>query len=519
MPSNVIRRIDRTSLSCLVLIVLLAGALRIATLGESLWIDELHTSWSVIGDLSEVGPRARMGNNSPTYFYAIWLLAQVFGHSEIVYRSLACLAGLGLIIAVFCYTMVWTKSNVVALVVSMLMAIDPNLIFYSAEARPYACLQLCMLMSAAQFFQYVREGSTRSRLIWIVTTWIGFHLHYTSALLLVGELTYAGVTLAHRHRKKIGVSGVSWATLLVDLIWIAAIIALSSQHLLMIAGRRDNWAHFVHKSDWTALFDLFKTLRLVGIAILVFWLGKAYDFAKLRTSPSCSFMSLDHKFTRTLILYWGCCFLVPALTALMVNNLDIARLFFRRYLVSLIAPLYLLLASIMSLTKRKGFAVASAITLGLAASWSAPFQSLVGLNHHKHSRENWRAAIAKINATDQNSIVLLRTGLIEESEDSHLYDAYSQFPVRAIYPLGARRRCVPLPLQTERGEAFDINSFSVPKGNVAWLLIRGRQSTSDSVIQAVIESTANSKIGTARVQASEEYRFGQNIHLIRLKIE
>ena len=513
------RCIDRSAVCYLLVVLVLAGFLRGLTLGESLWTDELHTSWTVVGDLSEVGPRARIGNNSPTYFYAIWLVSKIFGHSEIAYRSLSWLAGLGLIIVAYFYAIRWTESKVIAVFVSTLMAIDSNLIFYSAEARPYAVLQLCMLFSTVHFFEYCSHGSRTSRLIWISTLILGFHLHYTSLLLLAGQLAFAAIVLLYYRKQNATVDGFRPATIVIDLIIVTAIIAFSSQHLFMIAGRRQNWAHFVHAADWISIFNIFKTTRLVGIAILLLLVQKVIEHRNPKTQTSQTEWQCKNDQIRILILFFACCFLVPVMGAFIVNNLDIARLFFRRYLVSVIAPLYLTLALTTALSSAK-FRIATAVlAVTFAVGWSTPIQTLLHGRQLAHSSEDWRGAIEKINETDRESVVVLRTGLIEEAGRESLFDSYEQFPVRAIYSLDASHPCVTLPLTTKVDSAFDLNSFTTPIDETAWLLIRGRQSTCDSVTQAVVDSTESSNQGIRRVEVIEEFHFGRNIHLIRIKIE
>ena len=40
---------------------------------ESLWLDELHTGWTVAGTWSDVSDRAAAGNQTPCYFWFIWI--------------------------------------------------------------------------------------------------------------------------------------------------------------------------------------------------------------------------------------------------------------------------------------------------------------------------------------------------------------------------------------------------------------------------------------------------------------
>ena len=136
-----------------------AGAwLRLHEAGESLWVDELHTAWCAEGSLAEVASRSAIGNQSPLYFYAVWFITQVFGHSEWSLRALSLACGIALPAALFGLVRNWTSAtdlpdhaetqpandgvNLAALVAALLVTFDPLAIFYAQESRPYACVQL-----------------------------------------------------------------------------------------------------------------------------------------------------------------------------------------------------------------------------------------------------------------------------------------------------------------------------------------------------------------------------------------
>src|SRR4029078_9783321 len=74
-------------------ISLVAAALRIQPLGESLWLDELHTAWCAVGPLDEVAQRAASGNQAPLFFWLEWFLFGVLGPAEISLRLMSLLSG------------------------------------------------------------------------------------------------------------------------------------------------------------------------------------------------------------------------------------------------------------------------------------------------------------------------------------------------------------------------------------------------------------------------------------------
>ena len=105
-------------------ICVLGAALRIAPLGESLWLDELHTAWCAVGPLDEVASRAALGNQSPVFFSLEWLLLRVLGDSEFALRLPSLIAGSLLPLAVFLLARRW-KAGVAGLVAAGLVAVLP----------------------------------------------------------------------------------------------------------------------------------------------------------------------------------------------------------------------------------------------------------------------------------------------------------------------------------------------------------------------------------------------------------
>src|SRR5437763_344046 len=89
-------------------ISLVAAALRIQPLSESLWLDELHTAWCAVGPLDEVARRAAIGNQSPLYFWLEWFIVGILGPTELSLRLLSIAAGSVLPIATFWMARRWS---------------------------------------------------------------------------------------------------------------------------------------------------------------------------------------------------------------------------------------------------------------------------------------------------------------------------------------------------------------------------------------------------------------------------
>lgn len=191
----------------MVVAMVVAGiAMRAAVaVNDPLWLDELHTSWVVADDWSEVVDRAARGHQTPLYFFAVKAITDVFGHSEWNLRVLSLISGAALLFATAYWVFRWTGSLWSAGVSAALLATDETSIFYASEARPYALLQLVALIQAAllleRTFDFDRRWSpsmdvsprrTQPWLFWATFVAISFamvFIHPTALLLLAAEVT------------------------------------------------------------------------------------------------------------------------------------------------------------------------------------------------------------------------------------------------------------------------------------------------------------------------------------------
>ena len=129
---------------------------RLPTCHESFWLDELHSAWSVWGSLGEVMPRSAAGNQTPTYFWAMWLWKQMFGGSELSLRMPGVIAT-ALAAAIVAVGIIRNHGSVLAgMVAGLMLALDSNAIFYGTEFRPFAMVVLlgavgCYVVSHRQW--------------------------------------------------------------------------------------------------------------------------------------------------------------------------------------------------------------------------------------------------------------------------------------------------------------------------------------------------------------------------------
>ena len=203
-----------------------------------------------------------------------------------------------------------------------LVGLDPQAIDYAREARPYACVQLLGVLQVICFLRIQRRGTGRARLAWIFLTWLMFYTHYTSILLLLGELFY--LILAWRCRRwELRRDAVGW---LFDFSLCVAGMLAAWSPLLAIAARRQNWARFVPQAAWTETVRLFAVqVYVLAPAIIVLLLAGLVYSRGVRWQPRSQLVQA--------LTFCSCWYSIPVFTAWVCTQQDWARLLFRRYLI------------------------------------------------------------------------------------------------------------------------------------------------------------------------------------------
>ena len=132
---------------------LIAGvALRCQSLQDPVWVDELHTAWTVSGQFHEVAQRAALGNQSPLYFWLVHPVHQVCGQNEFSLRLVSLTSSILLLLTIPWVVHRLTGSLLSGCLSVALAAFDDQFLFYAVEARPYASVQLIVVW---QFFFFL----------------------------------------------------------------------------------------------------------------------------------------------------------------------------------------------------------------------------------------------------------------------------------------------------------------------------------------------------------------------------
>lgn len=474
----------RIVLALLATITLLGAAARWLPVDDPLWLDELHTSWVVSGGISEVVPRAAMGNQSPVYFYGIWAVTQLLGQTAFSLRLISLVAGVLLIPVTFFVSRNWSKSRIAGLVAAALVATETQFLFYSTEARAYALVQLVGLIQIAVFAQvhiFNRSSDNAGKhgfagTLALIATSVGlFYLHYTTAILFVAETIAFLALFFTSARKTHGLTKVLCqraANFGRDFSVVTVCCLPVLPNLLAIAERRKQWdsvpTELPVDDISRAMFVCVSVPALLAAAtaILRFMLGRRPIFNRLKLEAT------------VLTIVW---MLVPAVIVLIARRHDWANLVHLRYIiVSATAPM-VLAALLCTLAVGRRIQAVLAVIVVMAALVTSPWLSAWARGERTIAfrNEDWRALTEMINgntvASDQPVFVcsnLVEDDDLAETDDAEFHE-YCLFSVSGIYSIDRSRRNVYAIPTNRRSRFTSAHVQQIKSSGGAWLVVRG----------------------------------------------
>ena len=181
---------DRYSLLLLGLALLTGCVLRCWNITQSFWWDELwstlpyakaHSVRHIFTDLGYYFNNHLL--NSLLVRYSI----KVFGESEFFARLPALLLGLLAVPAVFQFGKRFLGSFSAG-IAALLLAFSPFHIDHSSEARGYSGLALFSILSSLYFLKGVKENESRSWVLYVCFTVLGFCSHVFMAAVSVSQI-------------------------------------------------------------------------------------------------------------------------------------------------------------------------------------------------------------------------------------------------------------------------------------------------------------------------------------------
>lgn len=183
--------------------VVLGSWLRWQQTVSALWYDEAFSAWLAGLPRLDMLIDATSGDaHPPAYYVLLWLWKFPFGTSELSLRLPSLLAGMAVIIVtiLLARAMGWPKKA--ALLAAGLVALAPQQIYYSSEARNYELVTLGLAVAALGLIQ------RRYRLA-VVGSLLALYLHHVAGL-FVGAVWLAGLRRERRYWLAGAVTGLLW---------------------------------------------------------------------------------------------------------------------------------------------------------------------------------------------------------------------------------------------------------------------------------------------------------------------
>lgn len=267
-------------------------------------------------------------NNPPLHFILLHFWEQIFGISPSAVRSLSLLFSVGTIVVI------WKIGNTffsrkVAIFTCLFFIFSDFHQYYGLEARAYSLLVFVYSITLYLIFKLLLHSTETT---WKTYLWLGianlalFYSHYISLLIFAAQ----GLLFLRFSRI------VSWKGILLSIgIFLLGLLPW----LPILIGRITNVANagtWLSTANYSELYGfLNKFLNDKWVFALVLMVGLSYfifQFSDVR-----AFLKKHAKlFTLLLILFF-----VPFLSAFVLSRLEIAEVFYDRYLFFLTLPLFL----------------------------------------------------------------------------------------------------------------------------------------------------------------------------------
>jgi hypothetical protein len=477
------KRVTFISLSIL---MFLALYVRLLFSSHSLWLDELTTAWVVGASFLDIFERCWANNLSPLYYCIIYASKSIFGYSEFGLRLPGIIAGVLTVLVGFKVSKIFTKSIFWSLIVALLIAFTPNLIYFSLEVRPYSFVILIALIHIKLFFDFInRLDSIALALMLAFLSGVLVLLHYTSASLMLVELLIAPILL----EKGLKFSRREYLHIALQVLIPLVLISPFLGHLYYLFIQNEILGSFIEKVGIVAIIThssellYFVLVPLVFAVIVDFFITKKDYHIHINKKT----ISLILLFFLPLILHW------------FITEIGIATIFLSRYVAwTIVLPIIASVVVCKGLkSKISKLVFISLILLYIFIPYVQSMQSDHRLRNQGLERKlsirgnivyDWKEAVNYTNtlSLDVNK-VYVTPGLVETKMESfplgkeELYQNYLLCTINSLYLLK----------ESYRKKAIAINNVGeIPVAMKNYLVIGTSDiETSDKFIELNKESS------------------------------
>ncbi len=385
-----VERVERLD-AALVAVVALGAVLRSWRLGaQSLWYDEWLTAEATSGGVRDlVRHVATREGITPPYFAVMWVWARLFGDGEAALRSFSVVVGVATVPLAYAIARELGQQRRVARAAALLVAVNPMLIWYSQEARPYSLLAFVGAATLLATVRLDRSGRHRDVVVWGLVAAGAVAVHYFAVFLVVGE----GVALAVRRR-------LPPRRLVVAFAPVAAVLLVLAPVALEQHSRATN-------RDWISRFALTARIEEAGRSALVGpspawdrqWVVPALALVVGAAIAARRLAGRDRRIIAALLALAASAVVLPMLPALVGTDV-----FLGRYVLAAAAPLAVGAAMLLSAPRAR---VGGAALLVVVAAWIVA-DIAVATNPRLH-RSDWRSVAEVADGGSSRRVLVVDT--------------------------------------------------------------------------------------------------------------
>lgn len=342
-----------------------AFLLRTVTLaGQSLWRDEVDairfSSWPIDDLLAGL---FSAGHNGPLFFVLLHFWRTLTGDSEFALRYPSAVLGtvavpLGLVL-----TRQLGFSRRAGVLLSLLLATSPYLVWYGQEAKMYTLLLVLVTVAFIAYLKALAGAGTRWWVLFVVATSLSFYTHILSPLMLA---VYGLVALLQHHHLRRRWRGwlISMACLTVPYVPLAL-----WQFPLLLQGFNSGHPFYSLSEEIHLLLKLYSSglirfARLIPLILFLFLFLSGLFLAK----------NGRRRFSRYILAGWV---LLPPLVVYLISLR--VHVFEDRYLIYITPAFYLLIAlGLMALRRHlpwlASFCLGLILTINFMGIWHQQHQ-------------------------------------------------------------------------------------------------------------------------------------------------
>jgi hypothetical protein len=452
---------------------------------ESLWIDELHSTWVISSGWDEVIQRASMGNQSPLYFFCLKAWSSIFeafrapdSYGEGILRLSSLLGWM-----FFCCVSLATIFRTVPLrgipatgtVIVTWLLLDRIGAFYAIELRPYiwvALMGLGMMLSGAN----IANAPDRLGSVWIAVSALAFYFHYTAIIIVLLSWFAIVVAIAVRwpradaalRQRIVRMRAIEWSIM-------ALLLLPGIYRLVGITNKSQQWASFAGDASLAKVVDLFPWIFWTLIPLVVFVVERIIQLRKNAFS-SIAFNRWFAWLLQLCMVGFG-----SLLVAWLLTVTETAPLLHRRYLLGAY-PAFLLLGAFFlgRIQSRRALLITGAVSAALMVGWQGTATEWwAGRWIAWQRQEDWRGAIDFLNSHRRSDEpIFLVSNLIEARGpriDTTIDAGYLRYPLTSLYPiLDAESVCL-LPNERLNWTSEIIPRTARSNNDIGWIIARSQK--------------------------------------------